>query len=235
VIPGAVAHGPRDVPAVALTFDDGPGAVTMALLDVLAAHGARATFDVLGERIAGRERIVRRTVSEGHEIGVHGWRHGDHRRRPWAGARGAAAAARLVAATCGARARVFRPPFGLTSRRLEVAVAAHGLRTVLWDVDPRDFEEPGADAVARRTLVAVRPGSIVLLHDDRPELAPTADAVDAILAALTGRGLRAVTVSELLRPVSDRWTRSACSPGCRRPTRRPSPSRPSRTPARPAR
>jgi peptidoglycan/xylan/chitin deacetylase (PgdA/CDA1 family) len=51
---GAVTHGPRNVPAIALTFDDGPGAVTSAVMDVLRAGGARATFNVLGERIAGR-------------------------------------------------------------------------------------------------------------------------------------------------------------------------------------
>ena len=98
----------------------------------------------------------------------------------------------------GTRARVFRPPFGLCDPRLAAAVALHGLVTVLWDVDPRDFEEPGADAIRDRVLATIRPGSIVLLPDDRPALGPTTDALDAILAALPGRGLRAVTVSDLL-------------------------------------
>jgi peptidoglycan-N-acetylglucosamine deacetylase len=184
---------------VAFTFDDGPGAVTSALLDALRRHGARATFDVLGERIAGREQLLRRTAAEGHEIGVHGWSHGDHRDEPGARAAGAGRTADAVAAVCGGtRPRLFRPPFGLTDRRLEDAVAARGLTTVLWDVDPRDFEEPGAEAIRDRTLAAIRPGSIVLLHDDRPELAPTAAAVDALLGRLTRRGWSAVTVSELL-------------------------------------
>jgi peptidoglycan/xylan/chitin deacetylase (PgdA/CDA1 family) len=70
--------------------------------------------------------------------------------------------------------------------------------TVLWDVDPRDFEEPPADVIRDRVLGGVRPGSIVLLHDDRAELAPTAEALDAILPQLSDRGLRSATVSELL-------------------------------------
>jgi peptidoglycan/xylan/chitin deacetylase (PgdA/CDA1 family) len=185
-------------PAVALTFDDGPGAVTGAVLDVLDRHGARATFDVLGERIAGREELLRRAVRAGHEIGVHGWHHHDHRDDPDRSAEGAARTAALVADVCGARPSVFRPPFGLTDRSLELAVARRGLRTVLWDVDPRDFEEPGAAAIVERTLAGARAGSIVLLHDDRPELAPTAEAVDALLPALARRSLRAVTVGELL-------------------------------------
>jgi peptidoglycan-N-acetylglucosamine deacetylase len=194
----AVAHGPRDAPAIALTFDDGPGAVTPALLEVLAAHGARATFNVLGGRIAGREALLRRVTAEGHEVGAHGWEHDDHRVRPLRHARGVAATARAVADACGARPRIFRPPFGWTNRRSRLAVALHGLTTILWDVDPRDHEEPGAEAIAARTLAVLRPGSIVLLHDDRAELLPSAEAVDAVLRALPRRGLRAVTVSELL-------------------------------------
>jgi peptidoglycan/xylan/chitin deacetylase (PgdA/CDA1 family) len=137
-------------------------------------------------------------VSAGHEIGVHGWTHGDHRDRPLARAHGAALTARAVRAACALRPVIFRPPFGLTNRRLQAAVALYGLRTVLWDVDPRDFEEPGAAAIRDRTLAAIRPGSIVLLHDDRPELAPTVSALDAILDGLRDRGLRTATVSELL-------------------------------------
>lgn len=194
----ARTHGPRTVSSIALTFDDGPGAVTADILEVLAAHGARATFNVLGERIAGREGVLRRVVSAGHELGVHGWTHHDHRQRPLRSARGVAATARAIGAACGARARLFRPPFGLTSLRLEGAVALQGRQTVLWDVDPRDVEEPGSAAICDRTLAAVGPGSIVLLHDDRPQLAATAAALDAILPELARRGLHATTASELL-------------------------------------
>ena len=196
----AIRHGTRRRPAIALTFDDGPGAVTGPLLDVLRDHGARATFDVLGGRISGREPLLRRAVAEGHEIGVHGWAHVDHRDHPLARARAAARTARLVDRVTGVRPRLFRPPFGLTDRRLQVAMAARGLRTVLWDVDPRDFEEPGAEAIRTRVLAALRPGSIVLLHDDRPALLPTAAAVDALLRDLHRRGWAAVTVADLLSP-----------------------------------
>ena len=197
-MPRAVAHGPRDVPAVALTFDDGPGAVTAALLDVLREHDARATFNVLGQRIAGREQYLRRAVLAGHEIGVHGWTHHDHCEHPLTGARGAARTASVIAVACGVRPRLFRPPFGSTNRRLQIAVARYRLRTLLWDVDPRDYEQPGAHALYERVVAEVRPGSIVLLHDDRPELAPTAEAVDRVLRELRRRALHAVTASQLL-------------------------------------
>ena len=194
-----IAHGSRRLHAVALTFDDGPGAVTGALLDVLGRHGAGATFNVLGERIAGREPVLREMAGAGHELGVHGWSHGDHRDDPGARARDAGRTADAVAMACGVRPRLFRPPFGLTDGRREAAVAAHGLTTVLWDVDPRDYEEPGARALRARARATIRPGSIVLLHDDRPELVPTAEAVDELLGVLRRRGWSAVTVPELLR------------------------------------
>lgn len=195
-----IPHGSRRVPCIALTFDDGPGAVTCAVLDVLRRHAAHATFNVLGERIAGREHVVRRAADEGQEIGVHGWSHGDHRDDPEVRATDVARTADAVAAVCGGvRPWLFRPPFGLTDGRLEEAVAARGFTTVLWDVDPRDFEQPGATLICDRTLRAIRPGSIVLLHDDRPELASTAVAVDAVLEDLRRRAWSAVTVSELLR------------------------------------
>jgi peptidoglycan/xylan/chitin deacetylase (PgdA/CDA1 family) len=210
----ALSHGSRELPAVAFTFDDGPGDVTAAVLEILARHGATATFDVLGERIAGREEVLRR-IAAAHEVGVHGWRHEDHRRRPAAHARQAAAAATAVRSVTGVRPGVFRPPFGLWNRRLVLAAALRGLATVVWDVDPRDFEEPPAAAIRDRILAGLRPGAIVLLHDDRPELAATADALDAVLEELPARGLRTATVSELVR---------AARPGPG-PSSRPSPSR----------
>jgi peptidoglycan/xylan/chitin deacetylase (PgdA/CDA1 family) len=191
-------HGPRDAGAIALTFDDGPGAVTADVLEALADHGARATFHLLGARAAAGAPLVRRIAREGHEVGVHGWSHRVMARTPLRSLGELARARLALEALSGARPRGFRPPFGATSRRLELAAAALGLRTVGWDVDPRDHEEPGAAAIGDRVLAAIRPGSIVLLHDDRPELAPTAEALHAILPALAARGLRAVPVAELL-------------------------------------
>lgn len=179
---------PADAREVALTFDDGPGAVTDALLDVLARHGARATFFSVGVQIAGCEPQLARAARAGHEIGVHGWVHEDHRDSPALRAADAARTADLLAEVCGVRPRLFRPPYGSTSPELEAAIAERGLRTVLWDVDPRDWEDPGPSAVYERTLAELTPGAVVLLHE-RPG---TVEAVDSILTELAG--WRAVTV-----------------------------------------
>jgi peptidoglycan-N-acetylglucosamine deacetylase len=153
---------------------------------------------VLGVRVRHGAPLVRRAVADGHELGVHGWRHRDLSDEPLRAAAELARAVAAIRAAGGVAPRVFRPPFGATSRRLVLAAGALGLVTVTWDIDPRDFEEPGADAIRSRVAAAVRPGSIVLLHDDRPGLAATAAALDGILDDLAERGLAAVTVSGLL-------------------------------------
>jgi peptidoglycan-N-acetylglucosamine deacetylase len=191
-------HGPRDRPRVALSFDDGPGALTARLLDVLGEHGARATFNVLGERVAGREPLLRRTLAEGHELGSHAEHHDRLGGRPLEALRQLLRTnARLRGAT-GRAPRVFRAPYGEVSAGVVRAARLSGLVTVGWDVDPRDYETPGAEAIHDRVAAAVRPGSIVVLHDDRRARVQTVVATEQILATLAGRGLAAVTISELL-------------------------------------
>lgn len=48
---------------------------TLRLLDILAAHGARATFFFLGDVAARCPALVRRVLAAGHEVGSHGHAH----------------------------------------------------------------------------------------------------------------------------------------------------------------
>lgn len=196
--PAYVDHGPRDARNVALTFDDGPGALTAGLLEVLAAHGARATFNVLGERVRGRESMLVRTRAEGHELGSHSERHERLAGRPRDALVQLVRTNASVRAATGVAPRVFRAPYGAVSPGVVAAARLAGLVTVGWDVDPRDYETPGADAIHDRVVAAARPGSIVLLHDERRAREQTVAATERILATLGARGLRFVTVSELL-------------------------------------
>src|SRR5689334_1915867 len=62
---------------IALTFDDGPGRITPALLDLLKAHGIRATFFMEGTQVEEFPEIARQVVESGHEIGNHTYTHFD--------------------------------------------------------------------------------------------------------------------------------------------------------------
>ena len=189
-----IDHGPRDVSRVALTFDDGPGPDTPALLDALRAGGAAATFFLHGRNVAQHPALVRRVRDEGHELGNHALTHENLRRHPVKTVREVVATQRLVADAAGVRPRVFRPPYGAGG----AAARLLRLPVIGWDVDPRDWTRPGPDAIVERVLANVRPGSIVLLHDGRGYRDETVAAVPRILEGLSMRRLEPVTVSELL-------------------------------------
>ncbi len=68
-------HGNKNKNRIALTFDDGPSQETEKVLDILKKYGAKATFFICGQRIKGREKIIKRILKEGHEIGNHTYSH----------------------------------------------------------------------------------------------------------------------------------------------------------------
>ncbi len=158
---------------VALTFDDGPGPDTPALLAALAARGAPAAFFLHGASLRRHGPPPRAYLAAGHELGDHAVHHVPLHRRPVR----AAAEAVVLRALARAPMRWWRPPYG-------------GAR-------PRDCERPGAEVIAARVLRAVRPGSIVLLHDGRGDRAQTVAAVPRILDGLAAYGLAPVTLTAL--------------------------------------
>jgi peptidoglycan/xylan/chitin deacetylase (PgdA/CDA1 family) len=185
-----VTNGPRNRKAVALTFDDGPSGYTDDYLDVLRRGKARATFFVLGQEIAGRRQPMRRILREGSEIGNHTAHH-DYSPSYW----DLASSSALIRSATGFRPCLFRPPGGALSSGVIAAAGSLGMTTIYWDVDPTDWSNPGSGAVYSRVVGAVRPGSIVVMHDGR---GGTLAALPAIISTLRARGYRLVTVSELL-------------------------------------
>lgn len=169
-----------------LTFDDGPGASSAELLDLLALHAVRATFFVLGSAAVKHPELLRRMHAEGHRIGNHSW---DHPRLPTL----SVAARRMqlaqtssaIAQIAGAAPDVFRPPYGATSPALEREAAELGMSTLLWDVDTKDWSEPGVEAICAAVLSA-EPGEVVLLHDGRRAGGQTVQGVALALSALSG-------------------------------------------------
>src|SRR5207248_3120786 len=98
---------------------------------------------------------------------------------------------------------VVRPPYGSYDASVVRTARSLGLATVLWNVDPSDYAQPGTGAIERRVLAQVRPGSIVISHDGGGRRTETLRAYPAIISALRARGYRIVTIPELLgfRPV----------------------------------
>lgn len=163
----------NDPTEIALTYDDGPNdAATMELLDVLASHGARATFFMIGRFVRQRPEIARAVQAAGHLVGNHTMSH------PWLAwqpervvreeLRGCNDALEDV---LGAPVRYMRPPHG--ARRPAVLGIAKelGLTVVQWNAWGKDWEPIGASDVlanVRRGMRRARArgrGSNVLLHD----------------------------------------------------------------------
>ncbi len=68
---------------------------------------------------------------------------------------------------------------------------------------PRDWTCPGAEAIVKRTLEDLKPGDIILLHDGAStfhggDRSQTVTALPAILDAIAARGLRPVTLAQLV-------------------------------------
>lgn len=201
-----LSRGPRTQPQVALTFDDGPDPeVTPRVLDVLGAHGARATFFMIGKHLERALPIGARAVAEGHELGNHSWAHSylqnfysvrtlltDIERTQ----------SLIQTLTKTTAAPLYRAPVGLKSPRLARAAHARSLNVVAWSVHSRDTIDRSPSSVAERVLAKIRPGDIVLMHDGHQNAGAHrrsgAESLPLILQGLRARGLHAVTVSELI-------------------------------------
>jgi len=191
------ANGNTDCAAqkcIALTFDDGPGPATSTILDTLKQYNAKATFMVVGSRVAAGSSLVQREAAEGHDIGNHTWDHSDLTNlTPDQVASEVDRTAQAVAnATGGKRPYFVRPPYGAYNATVESEI---GLPLILWDVDPDDWKDRNADIVYQRIMAAAKPGAILLSHD---LYLTTAAAYARIIPDLIKQGYKLVTVSDLL-------------------------------------
>ena len=153
---------------VALTFDDGPHPEgTPAVLAELAGRGARATFFLTGEQVVRRPALARRIVEDGHELGIHGYRHTLLlRRRVRELAADLDRALAAIEDATGITPTLYRPPYGVFSSGALAHVRARGWRPLLWSRWGRDWERRATPAsIAGRAAASLRPGDVVLLHD----------------------------------------------------------------------
>jgi len=197
----AVFNGSRSGSQVALTFHgSGDPALAEQLFSVVERAGATITVFAVGTWLQQNPRMAARILSAGHELDNHTLTH------PVLGRLGATQVAQEIRG-CQAILRklgagpggghYFRPSGMTTPTPLVLAQAgAAGYPLVVsFDVDPRDYTDPGAAAVAERVAATVRPGSVVSLHTGH---AGTVTAMSDILTTLHNRGLEPVPLRRLL-------------------------------------
>jgi peptidoglycan/xylan/chitin deacetylase (PgdA/CDA1 family) len=190
---GLVTNGPRDRPVVALTFDDGPSDYTDDFLKVLREKDVRGTFFEVGQEMPGREEVMRQILAEGNEIGDHTMNHVE-----FPGSDQIAGAASRIRAYTHFKPCLFRPPGGGVNAGIVATAGSLGMRTINWDVDPRDWSLPGTGAIYSNIVSHARNGSIILMHDGGGPRSETLAALPQVIDTLRDRGFAFATVSELL-------------------------------------
>lgn len=182
---------------VALTFDDGPTPYTDRLLSVLNDAGAKATFFMIGNKVAANPEGAKRVAEAGMEIGNHTWEHPNmttipERYVPDQLSKGQDA----IAAATGQKPKLWRPAGGLTNDEVNQQAKEQGLAGILWDVIPFDWINDANTAATKYMLMTqIKPGSVVLLHDS---YSSTVDLVHQFVPVLKANGYHLVTVSELV-------------------------------------
>jgi len=187
------------VKCVALTFDDGPSPFDGRLLKILEANDAKATFFLIGNKVAADPAGARRIADAGMEIGSHTWEHPNMTTIPPRDIAGQFSRANdAISAATGRTPALYRPAGGLSDDAVRQAAARFGLAEILWDVIPFDWANDSNTAATRSMLMTyVKPGSVVLFHDT---YSSTVDLVYQFIPVLKANGYRMVTVSELLGP-----------------------------------
>lgn len=164
-------------PEVTLSFDNGPEpGVTPHVLEVLKNEGIRATFFVLGTKLAdpARRRLAEQAYAAGHWIGNHTMTH----RQPLGRIVDAGAVRREIVDTeklLGELAhpdRLFRPFGGggalgphLLNEEAVTVLRERKMTCVLWNAIPRDFADPENWVERALEQCGARPWTLLVLHD----------------------------------------------------------------------
>ena len=190
-LPPAPPHSAttRAVPrTVFLTFDDGPsGTWTPRYLDVLRKYNAKATFFSTGQHVKAHPRITARIHREGHLLANHTWSHQNLTQLSRAKVKSQLTRTQSVLGRY--KSACMRPPYGATNTSVRRWTKELGLKTVLWDIDTRDWENSQtATRIYNRVIRNVHNGSNVLMHDGGDSQRDSLAALKRILPKLKSMG-----------------------------------------------
>jgi peptidoglycan/xylan/chitin deacetylase (PgdA/CDA1 family) len=184
---------------VVLTFDDGPlPKYSNEILDILAAHCAKATFFLVGSQARANPEGVRKVRDAGHTVGTHTQNHPvGMDRLPFERSRQeieqGIASVTAALGNGGGLSPFLRIPGLRRTDEIEAFAASKGLQ--LWSADfpADDWRDVSANHVYDLAMQRLeRKGKgILLLHDIQPR---TVEALPRILKEMKARGYRIVHV-----------------------------------------
>jgi peptidoglycan/xylan/chitin deacetylase (PgdA/CDA1 family)/TolA-binding protein len=187
---------------VVLTFDDGPHARhTDRIREILAQHQAKAVFFHVGQNLGAvvKDDTVQptraaaasqRLLEAGHTLANHSFTHSFLPKLDDAKlAAEIEMTERMLSEVAKSRTDLFRAPYGARNAKVRDALAAHRLRSVMWNVDSQDWADPVPASIADRVVRTVESEKrgIILFHDIHQR---TVEALPLVLEALRARGYR---------------------------------------------
>jgi peptidoglycan/xylan/chitin deacetylase (PgdA/CDA1 family) len=184
---------------IALTFDDGPGPYTPAVLAALERAHVPATFFEVGFMLRWFHASTSAIVARGDPVGDHTDLHRAMSALSTNAQRNELLDQAAVISQYGAPfPRLFRPPYGSYNAETLALLHKYGMLMVMWTVDSGDYLRPGVANIVKTVLAGARPGAIILMHDAGGDRQQTVDALPEIIRRLRARGYRLVTVPRLL-------------------------------------
>ncbi|MCS0602707.1 polysaccharide deacetylase family protein [Streptomyces sp. LP11] len=178
--------------AVNITIDDGPDPTwTPQVLQLLRENGVKATFCMVGPQAAAHPDLVKRVVAAGHRLCDHTVSHDtgmDHKSEAYQARQINDAERQITRASGGVRPMYYRAPGGAFTPYSRHLAASHGMRPLGWNVDSKDFERPGTDAIVNTVENELRNGPTILFHDAGGDRSQTVAALRVLLPWLKQQG-----------------------------------------------
>ncbi len=180
---------------IALTFDDGPGSYTPQVLSVLERYEVPATFFEIGEEVAAYPQYSKMVAAAGYPVEDHTWSHPDLTTIP-----ASSVAAQIdmtqteIAAVTGTTPRCVRPPYDAWNPTVLSTIAARGLTTMSYSIDPRDWSLPGVEKIVNSVVGAAFAGAVVDMHDGGGDRSETVAALPQIIVELRAQGYTFVSI-----------------------------------------
>ncbi|MFF0739418.1 polysaccharide deacetylase family protein [Streptomyces sp. NPDC004111] len=177
---------------VNLTIDDGPDPVwTPRVLDLLRRYGAKATFCMVGTQAQAHPDLVKKVVAAGHRLCDHSVSHNtamDKGSQAYQAQQIRDAERMITKASGGVRPMYYRAPGGAFTPYSRKLAASLGMRPLGWNVDTKDFERPGTDAIVATVERELPNGPTLLFHDAGGDRTQTVQALTRLLPRLKQQG-----------------------------------------------
>lgn len=182
---------------IAISFDCAWGNEhTKSILDILDQYQVKTTFFMVQFWAEKFPDDVLEIYNRGHEIGNHSSTHPNMAKlsiedmtKELKGAEDA------IEKIIGQKPTVFRPPFGAYSNSLIEVCETNGYYVIQWDVDSLDWKEITAEQIVDRVTRNVKPGSIVLFHNNAEYVE---EYLPSILDKLKSDGYEIVPIGQLI-------------------------------------